>query len=516
MKKIILELKINVEDNLNNKLIELLGKNNLIKYEILKKSIDARKKNNILFLYKIRAYVNNPLNYNIEELKEETKLKVLKNKNELPIIIVGLGPSGLFSALELAKSNANVIVIERGKGVLERVKDVNLFNKTGVINNNSNISYGAGGAGTFSDGKLNSGIKNKDINYVLKTFHEFGAKEDILYDSMPHIGSDYLINVVLNMTNYLEQLGVKILYQHELIDLLFENNIVVGCKVKFDDQIINLPCSNIILASGHACFDTFLMYEKYFNMVPKAFSMGLRIEHPQKLINQIQYGDKYANVLGSANYKLNTKVLDRGVYTFCMCPGGEVVISSIDNNSICVNGMSYQKRNLENANSAILVDVKVSDYYKNNVLDGFRFRNYYEKKTFELTNKMYAPVQLLKDFLNNKATTKIKSVNPSVKPGYVLSDLNLCLPNFVSEAIKKGIYDFDKKMKGFLFDDAVLTGIEARSSSPVRILRDENFCSNIKNVFPCGEGCGYAGGITSAACDGIKVARKIIDILNEE
>lgn len=475
-------------------------KNDFMDYKILKRSIDARE--NVKYVLKLAIKLKNENYY-----KEKYKLEVYKEykldipKSNKKVLVVGYGPAGMFSSLVLAKSGCDVTVVERGMDVDTRIKDINKYMNEGVFNESSNILFGEGGAGMFSDGKLTTGIKSEYIEYIFNKFVEHGASPDILIDSMPHIGSDVLINVCRGIRKEFINCGGKILFNHQLIGFDNKKAYILGDtkEIEFD---------YIILAIGHSARDTFYMLENKVNMVPKQFSMGVRIEHPQKLINMLQYKGKLNK---PATYKLSCHIDGRGCYTFCMCPGGVVVPSNSEKGMINVNGMSYFNRDLENANSAILVDVLPSDY-GNTLFGGIEFQRKYERMAYEVSNSYFAPIQRLEDFLNGAKTEKLGVVKPSYKPGYVFANLKDCLPPFVYDTIRKGIIEFDKKLKGYNMPDAILTGVETRSSSPIRIVRDEEMKSSMPNLYPIGEGAGYAGGITSAAVDGIKVAMKIISL----
>ena len=419
----------------------------------------------------------------------------------------------MFSALYLARCNANPIIIERGSKIEERKKDVDSFLKKKILNNNSNVQFGEGGAGAFSDGKLTTNLKNPLIKFILNEFYLHGAKEDVIYDSRPHVGTDYLEKIVKNIRLEIESLGGTFYFNHQFVDFKeIDDAIKIDVMDIKNEKIINFDTNYLLLGLGHSAKDTIRMLYNNHNvkMEQKAFSMGVRIEHPKELIDKAQYG-KYYKALPSAYYNLAYHVNDRGVYTFCMCPGGYVLASQSDENTIVVNGMSNNDRNNINSNSALLVDVKPSDYDKGNVLDGIDYQEKYEHLAYELSNDYRAPANLVKEFLNDEIATSLRSVNTSYPHGLNLTDLSKCLPDFVIKNLKEGIINFDKKLKGFNYPDAILIGIESRSSSPVRILRDESRNSNIKYIYPIGEGAGYAGGITSAALDGLNTAIKIVE-----
>ena len=486
-----------------------IPKDKIKSWRIFKKSIDARNKNDIHFVYTIDIECNdNKLIRGLTKI-DEVKLPEIKNnrKSLLRPVVVGAGPAGLFAALILSRYGANPIVIEQGKKVNERLEDVELFKKTGMLNVNSNVQFGEGGAGTFSDGKLNSGINSPYCKMVLEEFVKFGAPKQILYINKPHVGTDNLINIVRNMREEIIKLGGTFLFNEKVTDFeIKDGNLkAVICNKRIETD-------TVVLAIGHSSRDTFeKLYELGFNMEAKSFSVGARIEHKQDMINESQYGVNTKIDLPAAEYKLVYHGKDRSLYTFCMCPGGVVVASSSEEGTIVTNGMSYFSRNLENANSAVLVSVTPEDFEGDSPLRGMYFQKDLEKKAFELGGGDYkAPAQRVEDFLNRRVTTMFGKVKPTYLPGVKMVDLHEVLPKFITDVMEEGLNYFDKKIKGFANKDAVLTGVETRSSSPVRILRNEELMSNINGVYPCGEGAGYAGGIMSAAVDGIKCAIKIL------
>ena len=496
----------------------------IIDVKISKKSLDARFKPNIFYIYEVDIKVSNEdiiltknsSNKDISETPDETYKTPKKGNiklNKRPII-VGSGPAGLFSAYLLAEEGYKPLIIERGEPVDKRVKTVEHFWNTGELKENSNVQFGEGGAGTFSDGKLNTLVKDKDyrMKKVFEIFVECGASPDILYTHNPHIGTDILRNVVKNMRNKIISLGGTFLYNTCLTNLIIENNQIKGIEIN-NKEIIDTGV--IVLAIGHSARDTFqMLQDNNITLEPKPFAIGLRIQHPQELINTNQYGKNYNKNLPQASYKLTYKTKEgRGVYSFCMCPGGYVVNSSSEKGRLAINGMSYNDRNSVNANSAIVVTVTPDDY-GNNSLDGMNYQRKLEELTYKLGNGKI-PVQLLKDFHNNVETSYLGNVSPIFKGDYKLSNLNNILPRFISNSIKEALPNFDKKIKGFNQDDALLAGLESRTSSPVRIPRNDNLESiDIKGLYPCGEGAGYAGGITTSAMDGLKVAEVIITKYN--
>lgn len=491
-------------------------KENVKEWHISKKSIDARKKDDVHYSYSIDIDIKNEdkflKNKNIVKIKTINIPEIQFNMNQsIKPVIVGAGPAGLFAALTFVQNGYKPIIIEQGQCVEERKKTVDLFTKSGILDTHSNVQFGEGGAGTFSDGKLTSGISSPYCQKVLKEFVNFGAPEQILYLTKPHIGTDNLINIIRNMREYIISNGGKFLFNTKFIDFETVNNNVSKISVLHLDNnsTESIEANVLVLAIGHSSRDTFKkIYEKGLLLEPKNFSVGVRIEHLQSKINKAQYGTISKLNLPPADYKLAYhSPSGRSCYTFCMCPGGVVMPSSSEPNTIVTNGMSYFARDGMNANSAVLVNVIPSDFSTSNPLAGIDFQKDLEEKAFTLGGSNYfAPVQRFEDFDNNIKSEFIGSVKPSYKPGYTLSNLNDIMPDFVSDTLKEGIKYFDTKLQGFANPDSILTGMETRSSSPVKILRDENLVSNISGIYPCGEGAGYAGGIMSAAVDGIKCA----------
>ncbi len=483
------------------------------KWYIYKKSIDARKKEDIYYNYTIDIELKDKKKEKKYEQVEKYKFPEIKviRKNQVSPVIIGAGPAGLFAGLILVENGIKPIILERGKRIEERIKDVEDFIQNRKFNITSNIQFGEGGAGTFSDGKLNTGNTSIFSRKVLEEFVKFGAPKEILYTAKPHIGTDNLRNVVKNIREYIIKNGGQVLFNEKVTDFEIENGKITAviCSKRIETD-------SVILAIGHSARDTFKkLYELGIEIQPKNFAVGVRIEHLQKDINRAQYGDKTKLNLPTADYKLVYHAKNgRTCYTFCMCPGGQVMASNSEENSIVTNGMSNFARDGENANSALLVNVTVDDYYNSTPLDGMYFQEDLERKAFELGGSNYnAPIQKVEDFLENRKTTKLGKVKPTYMPGVTMSNLNEILPEFISETLKEGIVELDKKMHGFADKDAILTGVETRSSSPVQITRDkENLNSiNIQGLYPCGEGAGYAGGIMTAAIDGIKCAIKILE-----
>ena len=479
--------------------------NNVLFWRIVKKSIDARDKADVFYNYTIDIKSNCKIkNAKVVDEEESKLIMECKRKSELRPVIVGAGPAGIFCALTLAQNGIKPIIIEQGKKVEDRQEDVEKFRKTGKLDTRSNVQFGEGGAGTFSDGKLTSGVNNIYAKRVIKEFYNFGAPEQILYTSKPHIGTDNLIKIIKNMREEIISLGGEFLFNEKVIDFDIVDDKIIG--IVTDKQ--KIETDTVVLAIGHSARDTFYkLYERNVEMKRKNFSVGVRIEHLQSMINESQYGTITKLKLPPAEYKLAYHAEDgRSCYTFCMCPGGEVIASSSEENTIVTNGMSTFARDGANANSAVLVNITPEDVGEgNNPLKGIEFQRKLEEAAFELGgSNYYAPIQRVEDFINGKTSTHIGEVKPTYLPGVTLTNLNKILPNFVSKTLKEGITYFDRKIKGFANPDAILTGLETRSSSPVTIVRNEKLQSNIKGIYPCGEGAGYAGGITSAAADGIR------------
>ncbi|MCH5166454.1 MAG: FAD-dependent monooxygenase [Erysipelotrichales bacterium] len=519
VRQIKVDILNNDESHILNKLAKALeiNKYDIISYKIKRQSLDARNKDRILYVYEIDVEVSNEEKVLKNKLSndifispnEEYAFKKAKNYNN-KTIIVGSGPAGLFAAFILVEGGIKPIIIERGECVEDRIKSVQNFWEQNILNINSNVQFGEGGAGTFSDGKLNTLVKDKE-NYslcVLETFVRFGAPKEILYSYKPHIGTDILVKVIKNMREYILSKGAQIHYNTLMTDIIIDNNKIKGIEVNNKDII---ECDNLILAIGHSARDTFKMLnEKGLSMQSKPFAVGLRIEHPQDLINRSQYGDKYKDFLGAASYKLTHQSSNgHGVYSFCMCPGGYVVNASSEEKRLAVNGMSYYKRDSKNANSALVITINSNDYGES-LFAGMEFQQNLEKKAYKLGNGLI-PIQLLRDYIENKETISLGKVTPCTKGKYKFANLNNLFNDELNSALKEALVAFDKKIKNFMMSDAILLGIESRTSSAIKILRNELFESNIEGIYPCGEGSGYAGGITTSAIDGIKIAECIIN-----
>ena len=498
-----------------------LSPQKIVKYQIVRRSIDARK-SEIKYIYTVdvaiseshkekeTSIVKRCRNVNIS-IADQTKYN-FKPSGTAPLshrpVVVGTGPAGLYCAWLLAKNGYQPLVIERGEEIRQRVRSVEHFWKTRELNLESNVQFGEGGAGTFSDGKLNTMVKDTSHRhgFVLDHFVAHGAPSDILYINKPHIGTDQLRSVIANIRKDIIQLGGEVRFGSKLTDLIIEDGFLTQIEINHKERI---PCQVLVAAIGHSARDTFdMLLRRGLILRPKPFAVGFRIEHRQAMINESQYG-KEASLLPPADYKLTHQTSSgRGVYSFCMCPGGYVVNASSEQGLLAVNGMSNYAREGENANSAIVVTIKPEDFGSTDPLSGIEFQRKLERMAYE-TGKGLIPVQLFGDLLRDKDSVTIGNVTPNCKGGYRLTNLTNCLPKFIREDIIQGILAFDQKIKGFAHEEAVLSGVESRTSSPVRILRNEALESNIGGIYPCGEGAGYAGGITSAAMDGIKVFEAI-------
>ncbi|MBO8138669.1 MAG: NAD(P)/FAD-dependent oxidoreductase [Desulfotomaculum sp.] len=491
----------------------------LLEINIFKQSIDARKKNKIYFVYTVDVRVDN----------EESILNKIKDRDvtltpdmkyyyvqpgDVKLgnrpVIVGTGPAGLFCGLILAQMGYKPLLLERGADVDKRTKAVSKFWETGELDTSCNVQFGEGGAGTFSDGKLTTLIKNKRCRKVLEELVEAGAPAEIIYSYKPHVGTDMLKRVVKNIRQKIISLGGEVKFNSQVSDIVVKDGRITAVIVNGSEKIMT---EVLVLAIGHSARDTFeMLLEKGVRMVQKPFSIGFRIEHPQELINKAQY-KKFANHprLGAADYKLSYhSPSGRSAYTFCMCPGGTVVAAASETKGVVTNGMSEYARNGDNANSALLVGVRPGDYGSDHPLAGMYFQRLWESKAYEMGGGSYrAPAQLVGDFLNGRTSAVLGTVYPTYKPGVKMTTLQDCLPSYVIKTLKEALPAFAKKLRGFTMYDAVLTGVETRSSSPVKIYRDESCQTNIRGIYPAGEGPGYAGGIMSAAVDGIQVAEFI-------
>ncbi len=495
---------------------------------LYKRAIDARKKSDVHFTVSVDVYVNSDENKIISRAKNAKATITQKYQYIQPMpkyiphnspVVVGAGPAGLFATLILARAGLKPILIERGKDVDARTQDVNNFWNNSVLDTTSNVQFGEGGAGTFSDGKLNTGTKDTRARFILEEFVANGAPQEILYNSKPHIGTDRLKTTVKNLRQKIISLGGIVLFETKLCDINISNGEICSICIQNRNGRQNIIADKVILAIGHSARDTFeVIYSKNIAICPKPFSVGVRIEHLQANINKAQYGDFANNQnIGAADYKLNIHTLDnRGVYTFCMCPGGSVVAAASEENTVVTNGMSEFARDKTNANSALLVSVDESNYGNTTPLDGVYFQRNIEKMAYISGGGDYnAPVQRVGDFLNNQKSNMFGEVLPSYKPNTNFARMEEFLPNFVTDSLRYAIREMDKRLTGFANYDAIMTGAETRSSSPIRILRGEDMQSvNLRGLFPCGEGAGYAGGIISAAVDGVKCAESLIKSYN--
>lgn len=534
-----IKLKIPHTDmQLFQKICKLLhvGGESVISYEITKRSLDARRKPELFYVYTVDAELKNESalrkkvkNKSILFLEKEKPYRVIPSGKQ-PLrfcpVIIGTGPAGLFCGYQLARLGYRPILLERGADVRERLRDVEEFWESGNLNKDSNVQFGEGGAGTFSDGKLNTLVhdshgRNKE---VLRIFHAFGAPEQILYDSKPHIGTDILCDVTERMREEIKRLGGEVHFHSCVEDFEYteaEDGYKALKALHIRDtrtgELRRMDTDLAVLAIGHSARDTFqTLYRLGINIQAKSFAVGVRVEHPQSFINESQYGIDYDNLyngmLPAAPYKLTAKAEDgRGVYTFCMCPGGYVVNASSEEGRVAVNGMSYSKRDGQNANSAVIVTVTPEDFGSTGPLSGMEFQRRLEEAAFR-EGKGRIPAQLFEDYCRDRASSGEISILPQMKGGYTWANVRRIFPENLAAAIEQGICQFDRKMKGYARGDAVLSGVESRTSSPLRILRDESMLSSMKGLYPCGEGAGYAGGITSAAIDGLKVTESIIKV----
>ncbi len=498
-------IKVKTKNQLKKELIKILN-NNEFEYKIVKESIDARH-NKLFYIYTVDVEIDNEDKYlsnNIIKTPNEeyiVNITGTKKLNYRPIII-GSGPAGLFLAYMLSLYGYKPIIYERGEDIDARVKAVEEFWKNGNLNPNTNIQFGLGGAGTFSDGKLNTLVKDKNnrCKKVFEIFKDNGALENIMYEKNPHIGTDILRIVVKNMKEKIIENGGEFHFNSLVTDINVTdkiNSIIVNNEV--------IKTDILFLAIGHSARDTFYMLNrKGINMENKPFAVGLRIEHPRTMINKSQYNDPNIN----ASYKLTYNTKNRGIYTFCMCPGGYVVNASSENERLVINGMSNNKRDSLNSNSAIVVTVNELDY-GTNLFDGVKFQEKLESIAYRLGNGKI-PVQLFIDYKNNKMSNSFGEYEPCIKGNYTFSNLNELFNNDINNSLKEAIINFGTKINGFDRDDAILSGVESRTSSPIRIIRDDNYETNIKGIYPIGEGAGYAGGITTSAMDALKVFEIII------
>ncbi len=509
-------VKVGLDDRNYRQIISQLlnlQKNKIKDVRLVKQSVDARRKNKLAFICSFTFETDNEpqvikanRKLNLQSVQAYHYPKIKPNQDR--VIVVGSGPAGLFCAYNLARGGQKVLLIEQGAPVEQRQKDVESFLETGLLNPSSNVQFGEGGAGTFSDGKLTTGVKDLRKDFILETFVKYGAHEDILYDAKPHIGSDVLVNILKNMRKSILEMGGEILFNTKMVDIIAKDNRVRAIRTMSNRGMETQECDKLVLALGHSARDSFhLLYRLGVEMEAKPFAVGLRIEHSREFINESQYG-KFANhpSLKAASYKLAVHPDDRGVYTFCMCPGGVVINSSSHEGKLVVNGMSDYMRDRDNSNSAILVTVNHEDY-GHELFSGLKFQEALEKQAFVLGGGNYhVPVEKIEDYLGIEGET---SLVPSVQPGYSYQDLSSLFSREINDALKKGLLLMEHKIPGFTAN-AVLSGIETRSSSPIRIKRDQSYSSSIAGIYPIGEGAGYSGGIMSSAIDGLKCSEFVV------
>ncbi len=486
--------------------------------KIVRRSVDARKKPDVKIIYTIDVTVNG-------NEKKILKASACKRASLAPVsyykapknipapekrpVVVGFGPAGMFAALILAMAGWKPLVLERGEDAQSRHEKVEKFFATGELDVRSNVQFGEGGAGTFSDGKLNTGVNNPRSGWILEQFVKAGAREDILYDAKPHVGTDVLLNVVQNLRQRIISLGGEVRFNTQVTEIIAENGALTGLKTE-NGEVVH--CDTAVFAIGHSARDTFeMLLSSSVPMEPKPFAMGARIEHKQTTVDLSQYG-QVSPVLPPADYKLTEHLEDATVYTFCMCPGGHVVAAASEEGRVVTNGMSYADRDGENANAALLVTVNPADFPYEGALGGMYWQRDIEEKAYQISGSYRAPAQKVGDFLAGKASEGPGQVQPTYRPGIHWCDLHHVLPEKITRSMEAALPRLDNKLKGFAGDDAVLTAPETRSSSPVRIVRDETRQSTLKGFYPTGEGAGYAGGIMSAAIDGIMTAEAILGV----
>ncbi len=500
-----------------------VAEKDIVSWKIVKRSIDARKKDQIFFIYQVDVKIKGSEEAVLKRLKPSEAKKVREEGYRFPKpgterlryrpVIAGTGPAGLFCGYMLAGAGYAPILLERGGPVEEREQAVERFWTSGILDPENNVQFGEGGAGTFSDGKLNTLVKDPDLRgrKVMEIFAEMGAGEDILYEQKPHIGTDVLKQVLKRMRRRIQAMGGEFRFHTCLRDLAVEDGRLEGVYLsERGAEPYFLAADRLVLAVGHSARDTFqMLWERKLSMHPKAFAVGLRIEHPQEMIQLDQYGPRYGKLLPPAPYKVTARAADgRGVYSFCMCPGGYVVNASSEPGHTAVNGMSNRARDGRNANSAMIVTISPEDFGDGHPLSGVAFQRELEKRAYILGSGQI-PVQLYGDFKTGRESLEYGEVFPDTKGGHRLSNLRELLPEYLNQALIQGIGQCGRRIPGFDRPDAVLSGVESRTSSPLRIERDAGMEAAVRGIYPCGEGAGYAGGITSAAMDGIRTAEAI-------
>ncbi len=514
----------NAIERLEQQIKKKLRLRQLPNYIILKRSIDARKKTEICYVFQVGVFCDNETQI-LRKVNDNNIMSTERVKYHISStcstamkhhpMVVGAGPAGLFCALILAKQGFQPIVVERGLPVEQRIQKVQDFFDGKPLDTECNVQFGEGGAGTFSDGKLNTQVKDKfgRIRFVLEEFVKHGAPEEILYDNKPHVGTDLLIQIVKGIREEIESLGGVFLFDTKVVDIAVEQQQITKVCLEHGGERRFVETNHVVFAIGHSARDTFeMLYDRNLSMEAKDFAMGVRVEHKASMIQEVMYGKgKESQLLPAAPYKVTHQAANnRGVYSFCMCPGGYVVNASSEKGHTAINGMSYSGRDGENSNSAIVVTVRRTDFESEHPLAGIAFQRKLERNIFE-QGKGKILVQRFEDFEKRLPTTKLGHITPQTRGAYVLGNVAECLPDFMTAAIIDGVHAFDKNITGFADGDTILSGVESRTSSPIRIHRGTDFQANVKGLYPCGEGAGYAGGIMSAAMDGMKVAEAIVE-----